>query len=79
MAVLNPVIPATIFDSDLRTIASIASTVSCSAGIRKLMVKLIKTIDDYLKRYPATTWEQVQDAIAQAADVVQEALREPPE
>jgi hypothetical protein len=44
---------------------------------RKLMVKLIKTIDEYLKRYPGTTWEQVQDAVAQAADVVDEATREP--
>ena len=46
---------------------------------RKLMVKLIKTVDAYLKRYPTTTWQQVETALEQAADVVDEAMHEPQE
>jgi len=44
---------------------------------RKLMAELIKTVDAYLKRYPTTTWEQVQVAIVQAGNVVAEAMNDP--
>jgi hypothetical protein len=42
----------------------------------KLMIKLIKTIDAYLKRYPTTTWGQIRQAISHAAVVVDEAMRD---
>lgn len=46
---------------------------------RKLMIKLIKSVDAYLKRHPTTTWEQVRLAVYQAAQVVEEAIREKPD
>jgi len=42
----------------------------------KLTIKLIKTIDAYLKRYPTTTWGQIRRAVSHTAVVVEEAMRD---
>lgn len=46
---------------------------------RQLAVKLVKSIDAYLKRYPATTWQQVRVALFQTSKIVEDAMRDPGE
>lgn len=44
---------------------------------QRLAVKLVKTIDAYLKRYPTTTWQHVRVALIQASKIVEDAMRDP--